>query len=371
MVNSTIEQGLNQPQSVANKAPLSTCFPIYPASWYLFCHERELASGPVSRSILGRRLTAFQTDSRKVAVIDAHCSHLGADLGCGKVLGETIQCPFHNWRYELDGRCSHIPSQVEIPAFARQKTYPVVRRHGYIFFFNGPEALFPLPFFANCEPADYTAANPFRFVAHCTWYMTAAQGFDTQHYEAVHERRLLSRPVVDTPSPLLRRNRYRAEVIGQSIFDRLLRQFAGATVDITIENWGGTFICVSALFERAHSRFIAIGQPLENGTSQIEVITYASRGRNPLSRNLLDPLSLRLRRLFTHAHLTGEAKQVMHTQYRPANLISSDEDMLQCFQWLASLPQNRHTPSKSLTPAKADIPALDESFVHRSKIPLT
>src|SRR4051794_29170187 len=118
------------------KAPPSTCFPAQPASWYLFCPERELYRGPVSKPILGKRLVAFRTASGKVSVLDAHCSHLGADLGCATVTGETIQCPFHHWHYGIDGQCTHIPALNRIPPFARQRSYPAVLRHGYLFFFN-------------------------------------------------------------------------------------------------------------------------------------------------------------------------------------------------------------------------------------------
>jgi phenylpropionate dioxygenase-like ring-hydroxylating dioxygenase large terminal subunit len=349
---------------LAGKAPPSTCFPAHPASWYLFCHERELSRGPVSKPILGKRLVAFRTASGKVAVLDAHCSHLGADLGCGTVTGETVQCPFHHWQYAIDGQCTHIPALGRIPPFARQRSYPAVLRHGYLFFFNGVEALFPLPFFRDTAPQNFSAAPVFRFTAHCSWYMTAAQGFDTQHFEAVHERKLLAPPSMDSPSPFVLRNRYRAEVVGTSRFDRLLRLFAGRTVDVTIENWGGTFFCVTAQFARAHSRFLAINQPLEEEESQYEVIAFAPRSPNPVVRSLLDPASLWLRRLFTQGHLTAEARHIRHTQYRPASLISSDHDMIRCFQWLASLPQSCRPVPKSGEPQ-----AIEPSLCEKSHLP--
>ena len=72
--------------------------------------------------------------------------------GVETVAGDSIQCPFHNWKYGADGVCNHIPGTNSIPAFARQATYPAEERNGYIFFFNGVEALFPLPFFFDASP---------------------------------------------------------------------------------------------------------------------------------------------------------------------------------------------------------------------------
>ena len=68
------------------------------------------------------------------------CAHLGADLGAGCVVDDEIQCAFHNWRYDGDGRCVHIPASPDVPDFARVRSYPAVERHGFVFFFNGSDS---------------------------------------------------------------------------------------------------------------------------------------------------------------------------------------------------------------------------------------
>jgi hypothetical protein len=78
-------------------APAASAFPASPAAWYLFCPADDLRRGPVSKRLLSRHLVAFRTASGEFAVLEARCAHLGADLGCGEVVGETIQCPFHHW----------------------------------------------------------------------------------------------------------------------------------------------------------------------------------------------------------------------------------------------------------------------------------
>jgi nitrite reductase/ring-hydroxylating ferredoxin subunit len=333
------------------QAPPSSSFPDYPASWFPLCHTDELRKDPLSKRMLGRDLVAFRTQSGKLAVLNARCSHLGANLGCGRVLGESIQCPFHNWKYGVDGRCTHVPGAVEIPPFARQDSYPVVERHGYVFFFNGPEALFPLPFFFDGRPEDFTAGRMFRFGADCPWYVTTAHGYDLQHFEAVHDRRLLAPPEIDCPSPFAMRNRYHAEVMGRTVFDRLLRPFAGTKVTITITTWGGTMAFISGDFERAQSRFMVSSQPLENGHTLCEGIVFARRHGNPIARALLGPMVLAVRRLFTHGYLKDEARRLRQTCYNPTALISADRAMIEYFRWLAALPQSSGTKAKNEVPA--------------------
>src|SRR5262245_19652127 len=109
---------------MAEQAPLPEQFPAYPVSWYVFCASRDLRRGPTSRDLCGRRMVAYRTDGGRACVLDAHCSHLGADLGRGCVVGEAIRCPFHHWEYGPDGECTRIPVTSEIPTTARQAAYP-------------------------------------------------------------------------------------------------------------------------------------------------------------------------------------------------------------------------------------------------------
>ena len=101
------------------EAPAAEQFPTYPVAWYLFGESRELGEKPLSKDLLGRRLVAFRTASGSVAVLDARCSHLRADLGNGCVVGETVQCPYHHWRYGADG-CFRIACRgVRVALFRR------------------------------------------------------------------------------------------------------------------------------------------------------------------------------------------------------------------------------------------------------------
>ena len=322
-------------------APPASSFPAYPASWYLFGKVDALRHGPLSKRILGRDLVAFATASGQLAVLDARCSHLGANLGCGRVVGESIQCPFHNWQYGVNGHCTGIPGTSQIPPFARQASYPAVKRHGYLFFFNGPEPLFPLPFFWGEIPEESAAGRLFRFTADCPWYVTTAHGYDAQHFEAVHDRRLLAPPEIDCPAPYARRNRYHAEVLGRTRLDRWLKTFAGSRVEITITTWGGTFVLITGDFERASSRFIMATQPLENGHTLCEGIVFTRQSRLPVVGPVVDYLTLAVRRYFTHGYLADETSRLRQTRYNPSALIQADQAMVEYFQWLAVLPQSK------------------------------
>jgi nitrite reductase/ring-hydroxylating ferredoxin subunit len=315
-----------------SRAPSSERFPAWPASWYLFGASAEIGSRPVSKAMLGRQFVAWRGANGAAVVMDARCAHMGADLGCGHVEGDMVVCPYHHWHYARDGRCTGAPGLEQPPAFARQRVFPAVERHGYLFFFNGAEPLFPLPFFLGEEPGKYVAARVFRYEADCAWYVNSAHAFDRQHFAAVHDRRLLASPEIDCPAPYARRNRYRAEVLGLTRLDRVLRATAGRFVEITLTVWGGTFVCITGDFERARSRFLMVTRPLENGHTLCEGIVLGPRPANPLT--------LWLRRYFTLGYLAEEARRLRGTRYNPARFVEADAEMVDYFLWLATLPQD-------------------------------
>ena len=82
----------------------------------------------------GKDLVLWRADDGTPAMFDAHCPHLGAHLGYGgAVEADGLRCPFHKWRYGLDGRCNDIPYSEARPAGAVVASWPVVETGGMIY----------------------------------------------------------------------------------------------------------------------------------------------------------------------------------------------------------------------------------------------
>lgn len=109
----------------------------FATGWFVIAAADELPRGAVkSLRYFGRALVAFRGTSGEVSVLDAHCPHLGADLGVGgTVVGDSIRCPFHAWEFNRAGACEKIPycTTGKIPPRAQIRAWPVRERNGLIF----------------------------------------------------------------------------------------------------------------------------------------------------------------------------------------------------------------------------------------------
>ena len=102
-----------------------------PNGWFAVAWSRELTRATCRPLFyFGQELVLFRTRSGQARVLDAYCPHLGAHLGQGgRVIGETVRCPFHGWQYDgTTGACVHIPYCERIPR--RRACAPGTSRRG-------------------------------------------------------------------------------------------------------------------------------------------------------------------------------------------------------------------------------------------------
>ena len=110
-----------------------------PTGWFQIGWSEEIAPGQVkAMKYFGHDLVAFRSETGELAVLDAHCHHLGAHLGYGgKVKGDCIACPYHGWQWNTKGENALIPYQ-DTPVRKKLRKWDVIEQHGIIFFWHDP-----------------------------------------------------------------------------------------------------------------------------------------------------------------------------------------------------------------------------------------
>lgn len=108
--------------------------------WYPVAWSDDVGQRPLKVRMLGCDFAVFRDSAGKVHCLADTCIHRYASLSAGKVADDSLQCPYHGWRFGADGRCVLIPSLgpgSKIPPRARVDSYPVEERYGLIFAFLG------------------------------------------------------------------------------------------------------------------------------------------------------------------------------------------------------------------------------------------
>ena len=93
----------------------------------------------ILREVLGESIIITSNAAGQVNAFYNVCRHRGTKL-CTEdhgTFGRSIQCPYHAWTYDLDGRLIGAPHMDEVPHF-RKEAYPLHRVHagvwdGHIF----------------------------------------------------------------------------------------------------------------------------------------------------------------------------------------------------------------------------------------------
>jgi 3-ketosteroid 9alpha-monooxygenase subunit A len=117
----------------------------YPRGWFVICFSEELPKGgAIKMRYFGEDMVAFRGDDGQVGVLEAYCAHVGAHLAVGgEVVGCTIKCPFHGWRYDASGACVEIPYAQKVPPKARQRAWKVREVNGVVLLHHDPEGSAP------------------------------------------------------------------------------------------------------------------------------------------------------------------------------------------------------------------------------------
>ncbi len=165
--------------------------PDFPMGWYSVDRSHELLVGAVKPvQAFDRELVLYRTRSGRAVVQDAFCPHLGAHLGHkGRVVGESVRCPFHGWRYDTEGTCVEIPYCDEIPERARLRTWHTEEKNGEVYVWFHPENTspqWPLPELPELGDPNWTAPRYTEHLVPAHVQDICENSCDPVHFQFVH-----------------------------------------------------------------------------------------------------------------------------------------------------------------------------------------
>ncbi|MGB3480864.1 MAG: Rieske 2Fe-2S domain-containing protein [Mycobacterium sp.] len=260
------------------KPPLS----MRPTGWFQVAWTEEIGIGEVHRmKYFSEDLIAWRSASGRLSVMNAYCEHLGAHLGFGgKVEGEVIQCPFHGWQWNADGRNVCIPYEPRPNRGRRMRTYPVVERNESVYIWfdtDGREPYFAAPdvfasFADGRSAADYYPQQRLFEQGHEMHPQYVLEnGVDFAHFKYVH----------GTPiNPIFTRHDF-DEPVSYVDFTITFEGDGRQSIDdvrsgVEAVN-GGLGIAVTKSWGMIDNRTISCVTPVDERTCDVRFIVYIGR----------------------------------------------------------------------------------------------
>lgn len=154
-------------------------------------------SNPIRVKVLSEKLLAFRDSNGKVGLIDEFCAHRGVSLWFGRNEESGIRCPYHGWKYDLNGQCVDVPSE-EGNGFNQKiklLSYPCIEQGGVVWTYMGKKEEMPdLPKFEwNLVPSENCYVS--KRLQENNYLQAMEGGIDSSHVSFLHSGELHTDPL--------------------------------------------------------------------------------------------------------------------------------------------------------------------------------
>lgn len=141
--------------------------------WFIGCRSEELRTRrPLARQIQGTPLVLYRTERGGAVALLDRCPHRNVPLSAGRVVGETLECRYHGWRFDPAGACVAIPGLPDEGTQLRSRKvlrFATREVDGFVWVFSTPDEeprTEPFRFPHLDDPRFTHARREFRVEAH-------------------------------------------------------------------------------------------------------------------------------------------------------------------------------------------------------------
>jgi len=169
---------------------LENVSPALAASWIAVATNEELGDGPLQVWALGEPWMVARVGAARTLVAFAdRCPHRLAPISAGRIIDDQIECAYHGWRFDTEGRPAAIPALGDgatLPPRACLRSVAAVAEHLGLIWIAIEDPLAPLPILSG-------ASEPGALMARCEIVRTPASAvqlidnfMDAAHFPFVH-----------------------------------------------------------------------------------------------------------------------------------------------------------------------------------------
>jgi len=153
---------------------------------------------PVRVKLLGELMVAFRDSEGRYGLIEEFCAHRRVSLWFGRNEEGGLRCPYHGWKFDVNGQCTDIPSEPEDSDFRKSikmQAYPLIKVGDVLWTHMGdPENRPPEPAweFATVAPEQTVTTKRLQ---ECNWLQALEGGIDSSHVSFLHSQELERDPL--------------------------------------------------------------------------------------------------------------------------------------------------------------------------------
>lgn len=241
---------------------------ILPQTWFVLARSNQLKRGGVKRvQLLNQKISLFRTFSGNLVALKSRCPHLGADLSLGRVDGEAIICPFHNWKFDASGHCINAnESSIDVKGI-KTFSYPILENMGLIWVFNGPKPLFDPPEFCLDKSNSSKTLTVHGRIVKTHYNLLISNGLDITHWKYVHGMEFIKPPQIENVSEYHIRAQFHFLIKPINIWNRIVCTLYGNRLFLDYNVYGGSVCLVKGIINNKSIDVLFSSSPLENGKS--------------------------------------------------------------------------------------------------------
>lgn len=157
--------------------------------WWVAAFSDEVSRDLLGRWLLETPVLLYRKEDGTIAAIENRCPHRGAPLSLGCLKGDAVQCGYHGFTFDSDGRCIDVPSMKAPLAAARVRAFPVVEQPPYVWIYLGdPERIdeVPLPHRLEWTEGEDFALVHGRMDVDANYMLLKENVLDLTHFGYVH-----------------------------------------------------------------------------------------------------------------------------------------------------------------------------------------
>ena len=143
------------------------------------------SGNPTAVRILCEDLVLFRDGSDRLGLLGLHCPHRHTSLEYGRVRKDGLECCYHGWRFDVDGKCIDQPAEPSTTPF-KHKAYPVREMGGLIWSYLGAGQAPVLPKLDVVAREDGIRALENWGLWPCNYFQFIEQATDATHTGILH-----------------------------------------------------------------------------------------------------------------------------------------------------------------------------------------